>query len=581
MIRTISALVRLAGTGARPRRYLVLVIAYGLAQGLALVSLVAFIDALVRSDWGQARVRAVVLLALAVVSAVLCYLQARAGYAISLAIMRALQHRIGDHAARLPLGWFGRSRPGELVQLATAGAETVGSTTAHLVEPMLSAVIAPAVVVVGLVFWDWRVALAGAVFVPLVGVIGRLVPRLNARADALLDEAASEVNGAVIDFALDQPLLRSTGRMVGSYPPLDEALDDYARAHRNNLWRTLPGLLVNSVAVQAWLVLLLAVTLAQALGGALSVPAAIGLLVVSARFVDPLAQLSEYATALRASADALGRSQSFLATPVLPEPVVPAAPDASAGMSVVLDDVAFGYADDGPRVLSGVDLVARPGTMTALVGPSGAGKTTILRLIARFWDVTGGSVRIGGVDVRDLGSETVIDQVSIVFQDVYLFEGSIRDNVRQGRPGADDEEIRRAMAAARVLEIGERLPDGLDTQVGEGGARLSGGERQRVSIARALLKDAPIVLLDEATASVDAENEVALVEAFRALVRDRTVIVIAHRLETIAGADQICFLEAGRVVERGRHDELLAAEGRYAAFWRAKTRASSWRLGAP
>jgi len=323
------------------------------------------------------------------------------------------------------------------------------------------------------------------------------------------------------------------------------------------------------------------VTLAQALGGALSVPAAIGLLVVSARFVDPLAQLSEYATALRASADALGRSQSFLATPVLPEPVVPVAPDASAGMSVVLDDVAFGYADDGPRVLSGVDLVARPGTMTALVGPSGAGKTTILRLIARFWDVTGGSVRIGGVDVRDLGSETVIDQVSIVFQDVYLFEGSIRDNVRQGRPGAGDEEIRRAMAAARVLEIGERLPDGLDTQVGEGGARLSGGERQRVSIARALLKDAPIVLLDEATASVDAENEVALVEAFRALVRDRTVIVIAHRLETIAGADQICFLEAGRVVERGRHDELLAAEGRYAAFWRAKTRASSWRLGAP
>lgn len=216
--------------------------------------------------------------------------------------------------------------------------------------------------------------------------------------------------------------------------------------------------------------------------------------------------------------------------------------------------------------------------MTALVGPSGSGKTTVSRLIARFWDVDSGAVRIGGVDVRDLDPEELMSRIAIVFQDVYLFEGTVIDNIRVGRPEATDEEVREVARLARVTEIVDRLPDGWDTNVGEGGTRLSGGERQRVSIARAILKNAPIVLLDEATASLDPENEQAVQDALSALTENRTLLVIAHRLPTIIAADQILMLSDGLIAERGTHEELRDAGGRYQEFWSQRSRAQEWRL---
>ena len=218
--------------------------------------------------------------------------------------------------------------------------------------------------------------------------------------------------------------------------------------------------------------------------------------------------------------------------------------------------------------------------MTAVVGPSGAGKTTILRLIARFWDASTGTVRIGGVDVRDLSTEVLMRQISVVFQDVYLFDGTIEENIRLGRPDATDAEVRAAASLARVDEIAERLPEGWDARVGEAGARLSGGERQRVSIARAILKDSPIVLLDEATAALDPINKRAVQQALQALTHNKTLVVVAHRLQTVQAADQILVLDEGRIVERGSHAELLGLEGRYAAFWRERVRAAGWRVTA-
>ena len=294
--------------------------------------------------------------------------------------------------------------------------------------------------------------------------------------------------------------------------------------------------------------------------------------VLAARYVEPLVIAAELGGALRISRNSLARMDDLLAIEPLPEPERPVEPE---GASIEFDDVSFAY-DDRP-VLERVSFAVPERTLTAIVGPSGAGKTTILRLIARFWDVDSGSVRLGGADVRELTTDRLMSCISVVFQDVYLFDGTIEENIRLGRRDATDAEVRDAAALAAVDEIAERLPNGLRTRVGEGGAALSGGERQRVSIARAILKDAPIVLLDEATAALDPLNGRAVQQALRALSAERT-LVVAHRLQTVRAADQIIVLDGGRIAERGVHDELLELDGRYAAFWNERVRAAGWRI---
>lgn len=237
-------------------------------------------------------------------------------------------------------------------------------------------------------------------------------------------------------------------------------------------------------------------------------------------------------------------------------------------------DVEFAYRDlDGRAApaLRGVSLTAEPGTITALVGPSGAGKSTLAKLVCRFWDVDAGSVRVCGADVRAMPFDQLMSQVAVVLQETFLFDDTVAANLRLARPEAADAELMAAATAARAHEFVTALPDGYATRIGERGANLSGGERQRLSIARALLKDAPIVVLDEATAFVDPENEAALQDALGELARGRTLLVVAHRLSTIVGADQILVLDEGRIVERGRHDGLVAAGGLYARMWQAFT----------
>ena len=278
--------------------------------------------------------------------------------------------------------------------------------------------------------------------------------------------------------------------------------------------------------------------------------------------------------AFRVCENALDSVERVLSARPLAQAADPKKPSAS---DVVFDHVGFSY-DQKRSVLDDVSLSCPEHSLTALVGPSGSGKTTLTRLVARFWDVDEGSVRIGGVDVRDMRPDDLLGMISLVFQDVYLFDGTIEDNVRFGSPHATDEQVRRAARIARLDEVASRLDDGWSSRVGEGGCRLSGGERQRVSIARALLKDAPIVLFDEATSALDAENEAAVVDAMHELARNRTVLVIAHRLSTIAAADQIAMLEDGRITQLGTHDQLLSQEGRYRSFWKDREKAQGWRI---
>jgi ATP-binding cassette subfamily B protein len=230
------------------------------------------------------------------------------------------------------------------------------------------------------------------------------------------------------------------------------------------------------------------------------------------------------------------------------------------------------------EALRGVSFTARQGEVTALVGPSGSGKTTIAHLIPRFYDVTGGRVLLGGTDIRELRTEQLMEQVSFVFQDVFLFRQSVRDNIRMGRPEAGDEQVVEAARAAQCHEFIERLPQGYDTVIGASGVHLSGGEKQRVALARAIIKDAPVVILDEATAFADPENEHFIQRAFERLMRDKTVVMIAHRLSTVRGADRILVVDGGQIVEEGRHEDLLAKKGTYAGMWEVYEKTVSWSM---
>ncbi|MEU4311477.1 ABC transporter ATP-binding protein [Nocardia sp. NPDC024068] len=574
----IRQIVRLVPDQYRPLlpRYGAALIVLGIAQGIAYVLLAplledVFADRLDRAGWWLAAI-----VGAFVVVAAASFLQAQIGLRIGVALMRHLQMRLGDHLGAMPLGSFGPATSGQASRLITSSTREVMGVPAHLLTPLVTAVLVPATVAVGMLFIDWRISVAMVASAPVLYLVNRWGGDLFARATAGQHQAAAEANSRVIEFAQAQPVLRAFGADDSGTRALRAALREQGRATTRAIGASVPGLVIFSFVVQLTFIPLVWLVISLATSGDISVPVAIALIVVSSRFVEPLNQAAELSTAIRRAMVAVNKINKFLDGPVVAEPAEPAQP-ADAGIR--FEDVTFGYRP-GETVLNAVSFAAPAGTTTAIVGPSGAGKTTVLRLAARFYDAGSGRIVLGDRDVRDLASETLLNQVSLVFQDVYLFDQSVLDNIRVGRPGATDDEVREAARIARVDEMVARLPDGWDTRVGEGGTALSGGERQRISIARALLKNAPVVLLDEATSALDPQNEAAVVRGIRELTQGRTVLVVAHRLPTIRHADQILFLDDGGIVERGTHDELLAADGRYAAFWSERSRAAGWRLTA-
>ncbi|MFD3685086.1 ABC transporter ATP-binding protein [Nocardiopsis sp. NPDC058631] len=546
-------------------------------QGVVFALLVPVLDALLGPTPSEAVPWTLLLLSATALYALLrsagLFLSFRVGGSIS----RALHHRLGDHVVRLPLGWFTGARVGELSRVATDGVSRATNVPVHLYPPLADAVVTPLVAVLALFLWDWRVALACAVCAPVLWAVFTLAGRAVGRNDAARDAVTDEAAGRVLEYARAQAVLRAFGGVERGHERLDGALVAEHAASRHLLLRAVPALLGYSFAVRLSFGLVLVLTVLLALGGTIDAPLAVALLVLVARFVQPLVGAADQGAALRMAGNGLGRINAVLDARPLPEPENPVPP---RGTGVEFDDVRFGYTEGGPTVLDGVSFRAEPATLTALVGPSGSGKTTVARLLARFHDADAGSVRLGGVDVRSIGSEELSEHVCVVFQDVYLFDASIADNIRLADPAASQEDLDRVATAAGLDSVLAELPDGWDTRVGEGGAALSGGQKQRVSIARALLKDAPVIVLDEASAALDAENEALVTATARALARDHTVLVIAHRPATVAAADRVVFLDEGRVAEQGPPGELLARGGRHAEFVRARARAEGWRLGA-
>lgn len=573
MIRKLFGLVPEASVAMTPK-LVAAIVAQGLLEAVAYLLLVPTLEALFSDDLGRAWAWAAAMLVVVAVFAVLRYVQSVVAMRMAVRMQRHVQSKIGDQLNALPLGWFENRSSGILSRTVVENVREIQSAVANLLTKVITAVVVPVGVAVGMLFIDWRLSLAMLLAAPVLFAVNVVAGRAHARSEARVHEAAGEADSRVVEFAQAQPVLRAFGSVGSGNRELDTALRRQRSANTRAVFSTVSGLVVFGLCVQAILLLLVYVVVSRVTGGAISVPAAIALIAVSARFIEPLGQAAALGQGLRGAAAAIGRVTELLAERPLPEAQAEVTPEAP---SVQFDDVSFGYRPGEP-VVSELSFTVPAGTTTAIVGPSGAGKTTALRLAARFYDIESGRVLVGGHDVRGQPSRVLYDQLSLVFQDVYLFDRSILENIRVGRPDATDDEVRSAAAAARVDEIADRLPEGYDTLVGEGGASLSGGERQRVSIVRALLKDAPIVLLDEATSALDPDSEAVVVRGIRELTRDKTVIAVAHRLATIAHADQILFVDGGRILERGTHSELLALGGRYADFWSERSRAGGWRL---
>ncbi|MEU6701239.1 ABC transporter ATP-binding protein [Pseudonocardia sp. NPDC046786] len=503
----------------------------------------------------------------------------RVSHAASNRLERHLRRGLAETIARAPLGAAYRLGAGGLKKVAQDDVRSLHALVADSV-PMVGASFAtPVVAVAAMAAVQWRLVPVILLTVPValwcVRQMGRDYPEQQAR----YERAAGAVDGAVVEFVQGMPVVRTFDDGRTSFRRFSDAVREFSAAvaawtatgrradlATRLLVAPLPTLAVIAVAGVAML-----------LAGWVTVPELVVALVIGALPVESVLPVLYMVDFLKRSKAGVGGISDVLAIEPLPEPDRPQIP---RGGEVVFQNVTFGYEPDRPA-LRGVDITVPAGTTCALVGPSGSGKSTVARLVARFFDVDAGAVRVGGVDVRDMTSQTLLQHVALVFQEPFLVEGTVAENIRLGRPDATDEEVRAAAkaAAAHDFVVGS-LPAGYDSPVGERGALLSGGQRQRITIARAILSDAPVVVLDEATAFADPETEAQVQEAVAGVTAGRTVLVVAHRLGSIIDADRIVVMEGGRVVEAGTGTELRAHGGRFARMWQAHEEAARWRLGA-
>lgn len=506
-----------------------------------------------------------ILVCVVVLQAVVHYASDRLQSAAGYMIFADQRIALADHLRRLPMGYFTAGNIGKISSVLSSDMVFVEEVAMSTIANMMSYLLSAGVLMVFMFWLDWRLGLIALAVTLLANVVARRMNAVSLKEAAARQEQGERLTDAVLSFVEGIGVIKSYNLLGAQSAALTE---NFARSRDVNASferRMTPWTTGLSILYGAGIAAIfgLAVYLEQT--GALSLAYLLGVLLFVFDLFGPLKALYGEATRLTDMNAALDRTCDVLVETELHDTGTAHLPETTAGDEIVFEDVSFSY-DGKNDVLHDISFAMPPHTMTALVGPSGGGKSTVANLLARFWDVSTGCVKIRGVDIRDVPLAEMMDQISMVFQRVYLFQDTIYNNIAMGRPDASEEEIIQAAKKARCYDFVTALPDGFQTIVGEGGATLSGGERQRIAIARCILKDAPIVILDEATASVDVENERYIQEAISELVRGKTLLVIAHRLHTIRDADQILVVAGGRIAQRGDHASLSDQPGIYQDF---------------
>ncbi|SHS08929.1 Hypothetical ABC transporter ATP-binding protein [Mycobacteroides abscessus subsp. abscessus] len=505
---------------------------------------------------------------------------ARLGYSIGFALLNDSQHQVADRLTHIPLGWFSAERTALARQAISSGGPELVGFIANLLTPLIGAALLPAALTAGLFFISWKLGVAAAITLPLL--LGALLAgiRIVRSADEADTRAHSALTERILEFARTQAALRASRRVAPARSQTGQAVAAARGTTMRLLLFQIPGQLIFSVVSQIALILLVGTITMLAVRGEIGAPQAVALMVVVVRFLEPFTVLADLAGAVENSRAVFERLNTIITAEAADQPAPAPASAQTPAPRIQFRDVTFRYRDAGEHVLRGINFTLEPGTTTAIIGPSGSGKSTILSLIAGLQEPESGQILIDGTDIAALDPATRRAQVSMIFQHPYLFDGPIRDNILVGHPSANEQQTQQAIALARVDEIIQRLPHADQTRVGEAGTALSGGERQRVSIARALLKPAPILLIDEATSALDTENETAVTEAIGSDPRARTKVMIAHRLSAIRNADHVLFIDDGKIVEEGSIAELTEFGGRFAEFWRQQESTSGWRIAA-
>lgn len=481
---------------------------------------------------------------------------------ISFTILKNIREAITDRMAKVPMGVMLETPTGTFKNLIVDNVAKLEDSMAHFMPELPSNIAAPLCSILLIFILDWRMGLASLITIPL-GILffAAMMRGYGPRMENYM-RSANDMNSSLVEYVSGIQVIKAFNRSASSYGKYSKSVNyfhDSTMEWWSQCWfwnaaarAVLPSTLLGTLPVGAWLYM----------EGTLSLPVFLISLVVPLGFVAPLMKVSEAMEQVSMIKGNLEQVTAFLKTPEL---VRPSEPVSLGERTYQFEDVHFGYRETD--VLHGISFQTRPGTMTAIVGPSGSGKSTIAKLMAGFWDVTSGSVRFGGQDIRQIPFEQLMGEISYVAQDNFLFDKSIRENIRMGNPAATDEEVEDAAKAANCHDFIMQLEQGYDTLAGDAGDRLSGGERQRITIARAMLKPSSVVILDEATAYADPENEALIQQAISKLVAGKTLIVVAHRLNTIRNADQILVVANGNIAGRGTQEELLRECPIYQKMW--------------